>query len=444
VVLPRRSVVLGLVLIAGCSESLFGARGGSPPGQGNDAASNDAAGSDSGDAGNVPMSCPGTCIADAAGDFDGTARGKNNDWRYVEDHPSTRTWVPMTVGTNVMTGAVSGSRITTCATNPTIPACLSLPTALLVSPASSPTGVDPAIEFTAPANQVIQLSLNAFTASGTAQTIRLYRSSREDVLFTGTATAGTLLSHAITLDALAGDRFLVAVVPAGAGATDLALQLFVSAPPGTSFPAACQRVVSFDTMDGFGGFSDPCHGYRFSSLSDTTGPITPAAGTPPFSQLGMSVTIASGTSIENASTIDYGSDVTAQLWVNTALSGTSVAWPLSNRDVNIKGGVGIKLVPGTPPTIHAVAGDPQTSSFIDVSAPFTTSSWQFVRVVRARNNLSLCVQGRRVASAGISPEDRTVNVGVWLGKDTAGGSLGAFSGLIDDLRVMTGALPCDP
>jgi len=347
------------------------------------------------------------------------------------------------MGTNVMTGAVSGSRIATCAMNANTPACRMLPNALLVSPGNPSTGVDPAIEFTAPANQVIQLSLNAFTSSGADQTIRLYRSSREDVLFTGTAKAGALLSHAITLDALAGDRFLVAVVPTGAGATDLALQLFVSAPPGTSFPSSCQFDLSFDTPDTL-GFRDQCQARHFGDDNYTMGPIAPVLATSPFQELGSAVSIAIGTYIESAFTLDYRSDVTVQLWVNTALSGSNVMWAFSNRDANAKGGIGITLVPGVSPTIHALVGDPQTSSFTDVSAPFTTSSWQFVRVVRARNNLSLCLQGRRVASIAISPEDRTLGTGVFLGADTGSPTAPAFSGLVDDFRAMTGALPCDP
>jgi hypothetical protein len=166
--------------------------------------------------------------------------------------------------------------------------------------------------------------------------------------------------------------------------------------------------------------------------------------TSPFQELGSAVNIAIGTYIESGFTLDYGSDVTVQLWVYTALSGGSVTWAFSNRDANLKGGIGITLVPGVSPTIHALAGDPQTSSFIDVSAPFTTSSWQFVRVVRARNNLSLCLQGRRVANAAISPEDRMVMAGMFLGADTGSAAAPAFTGLLDDFRVMTGALPCDP
>jgi allophanate hydrolase subunit 1 len=61
VVLTRGRGVLGFVpgfvLLAGCSESLFGAH---RAGHGDD----------------VPMACTSLCVADAAADFDGTAGGK--------------------------------------------------------------------------------------------------------------------------------------------------------------------------------------------------------------------------------------------------------------------------------------------------------------------------------------------------------------------------------
>ena len=76
-------------------------------------------------------------------------------------------------------------------------------------------------------------------AGGLGQTVRLYRNSREDVLFTATADPGATISHTITVDALAGDRFLVAMAPPAAGQIDIGVQLFVVGANAT-FPTECR------------------------------------------------------------------------------------------------------------------------------------------------------------------------------------------------------------
>jgi len=58
--------------------------------------------------------------------------------------------------------------------------------------------------------------------------VRIYRNSREDVLVTATAMPGVALDREITVDALAGDRFLVALAPEAMGAGNVAVQLFVN------------------------------------------------------------------------------------------------------------------------------------------------------------------------------------------------------------------------
>src|SRR5262249_32798137 len=157
--------------------------------------------------------------------------------RYLDDHRD-RTWAAMTPSSTKMTGADAANHITTCAANPAAAACAMLPDALLVSSSGATTAADPAIEFTAPTQQVIQLSVKAFMASGTDQAIGLYRNGRPDSLFTGVATAGTLVEQTITVDALAKDRFLVAMAPTGAGASDVAIQ-FIASSAGMLFPQAC-------------------------------------------------------------------------------------------------------------------------------------------------------------------------------------------------------------
>jgi len=434
VVLVRRLAVLGFVLLGGCSESLFGAHRGGP-----------GDGGGGGDGGDVPIACPDVCIADAAANFNGTATGTNGTWRYLEDQRNHK-WNPMT-GTTVMTGSVQGNQITKCTAGSTAPACRALPDALLVSTAGSQSAADPAIEFTAPANQVLQLSLHALVPDGAApQTIRLYRNSREDVLFTGTAAAGATLGRTITLDALKGDRFLVAVAPPAGGATDVGLQLFVNAPPGTKFPSACQLALPFESMSGSSTTVDPCRGETFTSL-DPGGMITMVLANGPFMEQGQAVKLPQEGYVKDPkAALDYSGDVTVQFWfLLQQFASVNPAWIFSDRDPALWGGLGILLIPGSSPTIQASAGDPKSASFTEISGPYLgVGSWQFVRVVRSRGTLSLCLQGARLAASSTSTENLMSKQGVLMGLGTDPTDPGVFEGQFDDVRVITGALPCDP
>jgi hypothetical protein len=439
--------VLGVVLLGGCSESLFGARRADQGGDGG-----------GGPDGDVPSSCPAACIADAAADFDGTPRGTGGHWQYLDDRRD-RTWSPMTAGTTGMTGADANNRITTCAANPSAPACRALPGALLVSSAGSTSSADPAIEFTAPTNQVIQLSLHAFVPSGADQTIRLYRNSREDVLFTGTAAAGNTLSHAITLDALAGDRFLVAVAPIGNGAMGVGLQLFVNA-TGTSFPSTCQIAVPFENTSA-GTTKDVCHDstfaqFIFSPPSSST-MTSVVLGTGPFNQQGSAADIVLHNYIEGRSgyVLDWSRDITLQFWVRLRAALTpSGARLFSDLDPEFCGGVEIGISPGTGgPRLNVRACidstlAPNTAVFGQTNAAYLDDgSWQFVRVVRSGGNVNVCLNGARGASLPVelspSPEFHTY-YSPSLGREVASSSSDPlFDGWIDDVRAITGALPCE-
>ncbi|HEX4420829.1 MAG TPA: hypothetical protein VH165_23095, partial [Kofleriaceae bacterium] len=193
--------MLGLALLGACSSSLFD--------DGSHKTTTGGGGGDDDDGGGGPVrDCKAPCFADGAGDFNGTPGGATGHWRYLDDHRD-RTWTPMTASAaTMMTGADPGNHITTCAANPSAAACAGLPGALLVSSAGATSMADPALELTTPTSQVMQLSIHAFIpGGGNDQQIRIYRNSREDVLFTGTAAAGTTLDQAVTFDALAGDRF---------------------------------------------------------------------------------------------------------------------------------------------------------------------------------------------------------------------------------------------
>jgi hypothetical protein len=441
VVLTRRlalpGFVLGLVLLGACSESLFGAgRGGG--GQGGDGG------------GTVPSDCPEKCLGDAAADFDGTPGGKGGQWRYLEDHRD-RTWTAMDGSVMAMKGAVPGNQITTCAANSDAPACKDLPGALLVSSAGALTPADPAIEFIAPEAQVIQLSLRVLMPSGAPQTIRLYRNSREDVLFTGTATAGIPLAHAITLDALKGDRFLVAVAPTGDGATNIGLHFFASAPAGASFPSTCQLALPF-TSPSSSDTNDICSGASFTQYTYNGGPTPLVPASAPFPEQGDAILISSGRYLVPAFThvLDWSNDVTLQFWVKVrSIQGYPYdAWVFDDHDPDLGGGIGVSIRSSSGSTSLGVTGctDSSTQTFEDVFVPYPNyTSWQFIRVIRTSTGFTVCVNG---SFAKLLPVVKlctgTTFNPPYLGRAVTPSPQGAFfDGWLDDVRAITGALPCD-
>ncbi|HEX7837537.1 MAG TPA: LamG-like jellyroll fold domain-containing protein [Kofleriaceae bacterium] len=433
-VLIRRSVVLGAVLLAGCSESLFGAHHGGRPAD---------AGSDS----DVPGVCTAPCVADAGAEFDGTAGGMRNHWRYLDDSRSPqRTWSVMAVGNGEMIGA-GENRITSCALHPEAAACTALPGALLVS-STGATGVsDPAIEFTAPTGQVLQLSLHAFVPAGDDQTIRLYRNSREDVLFTGTAAADTTLADEITVDALPGDRILVAVAPTGKGATNVGLQLFISA-ANKAFPSTCQLALRFDNLPVGNSVTDLLCSQGVFAHTSSAGTLTPLMlGPAPFVELGSSGIVPATTYLHDfvgSQFLDYSQDVTVQLWVKLA-SFVNAGRASVFSDLGAAGaGIELAILPG-PPDMLVVTTRTTTSTLVQATGSYPpTGAWHFLRVVRTAANLRVCVDGSLAANMDAAPVLAATQHMPDLGKDLQlPSNQASIDGTIDDVRVITGALPCN-
>lgn len=440
-------LVLAALASAACNQSLFDNHG---PGGGT---GGDAGGA--GDGGGVlPGSCPAPCIADAAADFDGTDRGASLRWRYLEDHRD-RTWGLMTVGSTtpaVMVGQNALNHITTCKGNEGFAACGKLSDALLISSAGATAAADPAIELTAPAAAVIQISLRVFVPDGSPdQRIRLYRGSREDVLFTGVAAAGRLLEQAIALDALAGDRFLLAVAPTAAGASNVGVQLFAG-PTGEVFPRACQLAFEFDGLSGT-QVKELCQGAGFEShhYDDSTGDeplaaIALAAG--PYAEQGMGVDLSGARYLQGAQVLDQLGDLTVQLWSlqNTQDTVQVSAWPFSDLDLNVGGGLGIAVESAVTPILDATTSlDPVQNTYIDASSAFSAERvWKFIRVVHAGGTLSVCIDGKRTTTAAVPVGQLKTTLPPYLGKNvTWTPVIPDFEGVIDDVRVLSGALPCD-
>lgn len=446
-VLIRTGVLVSIVvgLAGGCSPSLFddgshGARSANPDG----ATPGDAGPADASVM--VPSTCRAPCLADAAADFNGTTGGTGNHWRYLDDRRD-RKWAAMTASALVMTGADPGNRITSCAAKRDAPACQALPGALLVSAAGAQSAADPAIEFTAARPQVIQLAIRAYVPAGADQAIRIYRNSREDVLFTGVAVAGALLEQLITLDALAGDRFLVALAPAASGAADVALQVFVSG-AAASFPDSCQLAVTFSASAG-NTIENLCGGSDFTFGVFDGNDLPPALAAGPFAELGSSGDIATGRYYRSSGTLDRSRDTTVQLWVKLrGFVDSENAWPFSDLDLEQAGGLGIAIVNDTEPVLDVttcLTATPTDNTFADAKASYPgDGAWHFLRVVHVGGNVHVCIDGKRRTSIAVAPGRLQSTYAPHLGSNVRWSPVGAFfDGQLDDVRVLTGALPCN-
>lgn len=433
----------GVALPAGCNQSLFDNRGGST---GTDGGGTDGGGSDGP---SIPARCTDPCIADVAADYDGSPGGVGNHWRYLDDHRD-QTWAAMLPDANGLAGAAS-NRITSCKGTTGLAACTALPGALLISSSDATGAADPAIEFTVPAPQVAQITLRAYVPSGGAdQQILLYRNSRHDALFTGTATAGNTLEQTVVLDALAKDRFLLAVAPMARGAAGIAVQLFASDTRAV-FPKNCQLALAFDGASG-GSLKDLCKTARFDSRNYDDATNTDTAATiglmpGPFAELGNGLDLLPGKYLAGTQVLDQLGDLTVQLWMMQRNQDTiSASWIFSDIDLNAGGGLGMATQLGTVPDLDVTTSlDPMPKTYIDTHATIGGQNvWQFLRVVHAGGTLKICLDGKLVASSAVPAGQLKTTLPPYLGKNVVWSPAGAFyDGGIDDVRVFTGALPCN-
>jgi hypothetical protein len=427
VVLSR--ALLALALVAGCGQSLFDAHGGGRDGGGDGGGGGD---------GDVPDTCAAPCIADAAADFDGSPGGTGNRWRYLDDKRD-HSWVPMTGTGGVLVGT-SGS-IKKCAADLSA-ACKALPGALLVSTAGSTSPADPAVEYRSPDARVIQLAFRAqVAAGGPNHSIRLYRNSREDVLFTAPAAPGITVEHLVTVDAVAGDRFLVAVAPDGPTGGDVALHVFVSG-TSKSFPSTCQLAVPFTVAGAATGHvEDLCRGEILAM--NNTAPDAPLLAMGPYAEEGMGGYVESSYYYEGTETLTPVDATTLQFWLKVESSSIPDSWVFSNIDVDIGNGLGLFFRNAGGPKLEAsVVTNKSPLMYAIQSASYATfQSWHFVRVVQASNTGSICIDGIKAASGPLAGPSVSLRV-PRLGR-SASDTTTSFIGIFDDVRVFNEALPCN-
>jgi hypothetical protein len=87
-----------------------------------------------------------------------------------------------------------------------------------------------------------------------------------------------------------------------------------------------------------------------------------------------------------------------------------------------------------------------TLEIADAATPYPSDgSWQFVRVVHTNGNVYVCLNGTRKTNL-VVPAGHLQSAHLPLiGRNEFSLPAGAFvDGEIDDFRVITGALPCEP
>ncbi|HET9484633.1 MAG TPA: LamG-like jellyroll fold domain-containing protein, partial [Xanthomonadales bacterium] len=393
----------------------------------------------------VSSSCTAPCVGDAGADFDSTPMGKNGRWRYLEDRRN-RTWTPMTPDAQgVMLGADTNNAITACKATSTESACTALPGALLVSAAGAAAAADPAIELTAPMNQHVRISLKVHVpVSAPAQTVRLYRNSREDVLFSGDAQPGMILETSISIDALASDRILFALAPSGAAVQYVGVQLFVSG-TGMAFPQACQIALSFAAASG--NTVDNLCGGDFTSTDYNAGAVPPTLAAGPFPEQGMAADIVPDRYYEGTNLVNRGGDTTLQFWMKHDGPTASAPWPYSDLDLdNVNpGGLGVVLIENNTKLEVNTCTSGNPLAFRGDSTPYPTDgAWHFVRIVHRGGNVEVCLDGARKFTFAAPTGTLATKYKPHLGRNVVWTPSGAFyDGGIDDVRVFGAALPCD-
>jgi hypothetical protein len=390
----------------------------------------------------VGAECPADCLGDAARDFDGTAAGVGNHWRYLDD-TRDRSWTAMTPGAGKLTGANPATTISKCAAASSAPACAQLPGALLISTAGMSANADPALEFAITAKRVVKIGVRAFVpTSAPEQQLRIYRNSREDVLFTGPAAAGTLFEKGVFTDVIPGDRILVAVAPASGGATDVGLELFIS-DVGTA--SSCQVALSFNeasgnTIPGACGAAFTSYDYLAADVE-----IGPTLGEGPYPELGKAAVIAPGKYYKGTQLLDGSKDTTIQYWMRVAtVDATYGAWPFSNEDLDSGGGLGNAVYERAETRFDSQTGTAD-ATYVGANVPHVyNNTWEFVRVVHSGGKVTTCFNGKLVSTfdlpAGKLASGYVPHLGKnvrWLPQDPH------FDGALDDLRVLSAALPCE-
>jgi hypothetical protein len=141
-------------------------------------------------------------------------------------------------------------------------------------------------------------------------------------------------------------------------------------------------------------------------------------------------------------------DTTTQLWLRQdAFIDTYNAMVFSDIDLDYTGGVAIYILNQSPPKLGADTCTDVTPQlgFAGASGPFPDDhAWHFVRVVHTNGMVKICVDGTRTASYALPMGKMQGKYAPWIGRNLDWLPQGGFfDGAVDDVRVISGALPCE-
>jgi Concanavalin A-like lectin/glucanases superfamily len=397
---------------------------------------------ENGGPGPVGSTCPSQCLGDAARDFDGTAAGAGGHWRYLDDNRD-RTWTAMTIDGPRMQGADPTRAISVCTDKSTAPACVALPKALLISSTGSTAPADPAIEFKFDTNQTVQVGVRAFVPDGAdLQQILVYRNSREDLIYAGSALPGDLFERSLEVDVIPGDRLLVSLAPSAGGATDVGLELFLS---NTGATSRCQVAVDFEQASG-NTVPAQCGGaFTYFEYEPTQVEQPPVLAAGPYPELGKAASIPTNHFFKGVDLLDKTGDFTLQYWMRVnELDSIYDGWAVSDLDLDNGGGIGNAIYQRAEVRLDTTIGTTD-ATYVGANVEFPNlGKWQFVRVVHADGKVSTCLNGKRVTSFDLAAGKLKSNFPLHLGKNVRWSpQVAAFIGSLDDVRAFSAALPCE-
>jgi len=185
---------------------------------------------------------------------------------------------------------------------------------------------------------------------------------------------------------------------------------------------------------------------------DTTTDIPPTLAAGPYTEEGMASSIQTAKYFDAPNPLDRTGDFTIQFWVKFmgVVDVNTGGWVFSDLDLDVAGGIGMVLYTDqmTNHLATEISSCTETTTttllFDTIDAQYPEDAgWHFVRIAHSGTDIAFCLDGTKLGNktfthplASTYPPYLGKNV-KWLPTEPS------FNGQIDDLRVLTQALPCN-
>jgi hypothetical protein len=179
--------------------------------------------------------------------------------------------------------------------------------------------------------------------------------------------------------------------------------------------------------------------------------VPPTLGSNVYAEEGMAAQIPVDRFYSAASPLDRTGDFTIQYWMKFAgvVDDVTGGWSFTDLDLDSTGGVGMVLFTDTN---NHLAFDVQSCTVATQTTIETNDlvvqypedvAWHFVRVAKKGMDLAICIDGTKVGNKAFT-NNLASGFAPYIGKNVVWTpSEPSFNGTIDDLRVVTQALPCN-